>query len=482
MTTMTETHAPAAIPQAGAVKLTMLLGGVVFLLMMIFGLLMRSTQGGLIEIDPALFYQILTAHGAGMVGTAGLTGAAILWYFTGRHVPLLPGVYWAFLGLFLLGVVLILGAIFLGGYAGAWTFLYPLPAMSGGQWGPGASIAFLLGYTSIGVGFLLLHLEVMRKLIGAYGGIGGALAWPVAFGNGRAEDAPPPAVVASMASSIFNTLGIVVGAAVLVASIVNLAVPGFAVDALLAKNMIFFFGHVFINASIYMAVIAVYEIVPDYIGKPWKTTRLFAIAWTVVLFFVLAVYPHHLLQDLPMPAWAMAMGQIVSYFSGIPLIAVTAFSLLVYLRQAKGLRWDLASALLVLGVAGWTAGSVPAILDGMIVVNKVMHNTQWVPGHFHTYLILGEVAMAFGFMTWLTRREGEALTGLNRAAFWVYAAGGAGFVLMFLVSGALSVPRRWAVHLPEWHLQAQLASAFAALVILGVTVFVLRYLARLGRG
>ncbi len=39
----------------------------------------------------------------------------------------------------------------------------------------------------------------------------------------------------------------------------------------------------------------------------------------------------------------------------------------------------------------------------MITVNKVMHNTQWVPGHFHIYLILGEVAMSFGFMVWLVR-------------------------------------------------------------------------------
>lgn len=481
MSSMTDAAAPMAVPQIGAVKLTMLLSGIVLLLMMVFGLLMRSAQGGLLQIDPALFYQIMTAHGAGMVGTAGLTGATILWYFVGRHVRLLPGVFWAFLGLFLLGVVLILGAIFAGGYGGAWTFLYPLPAMSGGLWGSGASIAFLLGYTSIGVGFLLLHLEVMRKLIGAYGSIGGALAWPVGFGSARPEDAPPPTVVAAMASSIFNTIGIVIGAAVLVASIVNLAIPGFSVDALLAKNMIFFFGHVFINASIYMAVIAVYEIIPEYVGKPWKTTRVFAIAWTLILFFVMAVYPHHLLQDLPMPGWAMVLGQVVSYFSGVPLIAVTAFSLLVYLRQAKAMRWDLASALLVLGVAGWTAGSVPAIIDGMIVVNKVMHNTQWVPGHFHTYLILGEVAMAFGFMAWLVRRESEALTGLTGAAFWFYVLGGTGFVVTFLVSGALSVPRRWAVHQPEWHLQAQVASAFAAAVIFGAAVFVLNYLRRIGR-
>lgn len=52
---------------------------------------------------------------------------------------------------------------------------------------------------------------------------------------------------------------------------------------------------------------------------------------------------------------------------------------------------------------------------------------------------------------------------------------------MFLISGALSVPRRWAVHAGEWHLQAQIASAFAALVVLAALVFVLRYLVRIGR-
>ncbi len=469
---------------AVAVKITMLLSGVVFLLMMIFGLVMRSAQGNLITIEPTLFYQILTAHGAGMVGTAALSGAAILWYFMARYVPLLIGVYWAFIGLFLLGVVLILGSIFFGGFAGAWTFLFPLPAMSGGAWDVTAAAAFLLGYTSIGVGFLLFYLEVGRKLIAAYGGISGALAWPIAFGGGSVENSPPPAVVAAMATTIFNVIGIVVGAAVLVSSLINLLVPGFAVDALLAKNMIYFFGHVFINASIYMAVIAVYEIIPKYTGKPWKTTRVFALSWTAVLVLVMAVYPHHLLQDLVMPPWALVMGQIVSYLSGIPLLAVTAFSLLYYLRTAK-VEWDLASALLVLGVAGWTIGSVPAIVDGMIVVNKVMHNTQWVPGHFHIYLVLGEVAMSFGFMAWLVKdARGRAPDRLDRLAFGSYMLGGIGFTLMFLISGALSVPRRWAVHVPEWFLQNRLASFFALLIISSVTVFVVRFglgIARRGR-
>ncbi len=146
---------PQPNPQAGAVKLTMILSGAVFALMMVFGLIMRAAQGQWIELDPTLFYQILTAHGAGMVGTAALSGAAIMWYFCGRYVVLTAGIFWAFLGLFLLGVVLILGAIFIGGFGGAWTFLFPLPAMSGGAWEAGAAAAFMLGYVSIGVGFLL---------------------------------------------------------------------------------------------------------------------------------------------------------------------------------------------------------------------------------------------------------------------------------------------------------------------------------------
>ena len=256
-------------PQAGAVKLTMLLAGIVFALMMLFGLIMRAAQGDWLELDPALFYQILTAHGAGMVGSAALSGAAILWYFVGRHVPLSAAIFWTFLALFLLGVVFILGAIFIGGYGGAWTFLFPLPAISGGAWGAGAAAFFILGYTAIGVGFLLFHLEVGRRIASAYGGLGRALGWGV-ISDGNADKAPPPTIVAAAAVTVFNTIGIVSGAAILVASLVHLLVPGFEVDALLAKNLIFFFGHVFINASIYMAVTAVYEIIPEYTGRPWK--------------------------------------------------------------------------------------------------------------------------------------------------------------------------------------------------------------------
>ncbi|MGH6825411.1 cbb3-type cytochrome c oxidase subunit I [Methyloceanibacter sp.] len=463
---------------AGLAPIALLLAGAVFLLMMLVGLLMRSAQGNLVVVDPVLFYQLMTAHGVGMVGAAGLSGAAVMWYFLGRHVPLSTTVFAIFLGLFLLGVVLILGAIFVGGFAAAWTFLYPLPAHSGGAWSDNAAVAFLCGLVSIGVGFLLFYLEAGRAILARYGSLPKAMAWPLAF-TGKMDDVPPPTVIASTAVIIFNSLGIVVGAAVLVISLINLLVPTFAVDALLAKNMIYFFGHVFINASIYMAVIGVYEVIPEYTGRPWKSSRAFAIAWTAILLFVLSVYPHHLMQDTVMPGWALILGQVVSYLSAIPVLAVTAFGLLGNVR-GSGMRWDLASSLLFIGVFGWSIGVVPAVVDGVISANKLMHNTQWVPGHFHTYLLLGEVAMSFGVMAWLVRnREQATFNGLDRTAFWAYVAGSLGFILVLLTAGAMSVPRRWAVHAPEWIAQDRISSLFAFVIVLGATYFVVRYAIRL---
>ena len=469
--------AVGAEPALAAVKLSMGLGGLVLVLLMLLGLCMRLSQGGSLSMEPTLFYQVMTAHGAGMVGTAALTGAAIMWFFLARHVQLIGWVYWLMLILFLLGVVLILGAIFAGGFAGAWTFLYPLPAHSGGVWEPGAAAAFLAGLISIGVGFLLFYLETGRAIIARYGNLSRALGWPLLF-RGFQEDVPPPTVVASAAVIVFNGIGIVVGAAVLVISLINLYAPGFAIAPLLGKNMTYFFGHVFINATIYMAVIAVYKIIPEYTGRPWKTSRVFAAAWSAILLMVLAVYPHHLLQDTVMPGWALAIGQVVSYAAGLPLIAVTAFSLLVSLNRS-GIRWDLASALLVTGVFGWTAGTIPAIIDAIIVVNRVMHNTLWVPGHFHFYLLIGEMAMAFGFMAWLTRaRATEGLSGTGYWGLLAYLVGGIGVSVTFLVGGAMSVPRRWAVHLPEWVVQDRVGSLFAVLSIIGALVLLGRFMTR----
>ncbi len=358
------------------------ISAVVLLLMMIFGTLMRAEQSQWLGLGPVWFYQLMTAHGVGMVGISGLAGSAVMWFFLSRQVQLTTGILVANLVFFLSGVVLILGAIFLGKFSAAWTFLYPLPAMGKGLWSNHAAGAFLFGLLLIGVGFLLLYLDVARAIMKKPGDLSRALGWPQLFSN--SQEAPPSsAVVASTMVMIVNILGIVAGAVVLVLSLINLYHPAFELDALLVKNLIFFFGHVFINAAIYQAVIGVYEILPLYTNRPWKVSKVFLAAWTASTLMVLAVYPHHLLMDFVMPGWALILGQILSFTSGFPVLVVTAFGALTIVYRS-GIKWDVCSGLLFLSMLGWSCGVIPAVVDGTISVNSVMHNTMWVPGHFLT--------------------------------------------------------------------------------------------------
>ena len=466
---------PLASPSAW-IRAYLVVSGLVFLLMMALGVLMRVAQSGGVALPPDWFYRTLTLHGVGMVGISGLAGVAVMWHFLGRHVELAQGVLVANLALFLVGVVLLFAPVLFAGYAGAWTFLYPLPQHSGGAWTPAAAALHLTGLLVVGVGFLLVHLETARAIMARYGSLGRALGWPALLG--RAEPAPPAAVVASTMALIVNTLGLASGAVILVMSIVAALAPGFRLDALLAKNLIFFFGHVFINASLYMAVIAVYEILPVYAGRPWKVSRVFLGAWSAAVLMVAIVYPHHLLMDFAMPRWMLVMGQVISYASGVPVLLVTGYGAL-RLVQSSGIRWDAASRLLLLGVFGWCAGVIPAVIDGTIAVNRVMHNTLWVPGHFHFYLLLGLVPMIFGFMAFTAAGGGRADSGLRRGAFWGFALGGVALAFSFLAAGARGVPRRFAAHLESWQAFDAVGALAGALVLACIGVFLAGFLGSL---
>jgi cytochrome c oxidase subunit 1 len=445
----------------------------VLLLLMIFGLVMRLAQADWLALGPDRFYQLMTVHGAGMVGIAALGGAAIMWHFLSRYVTLSPRILIANLVLFLAGVVCILGAVLVGGFAAGWTFLYPLPAHAMGAWSVNSAGAFLIGLLLIGTGFLLFYLDAGRAILQRYGSLSRALGWPQLFRN--QGEAPPPTVVASTMVLIVNTLGLTSGAAVLVISLINLYQPTFAIDPLLAKNMIYFFGHVFINATIYMAVIAVYEILPVYVGRPWKSNRVFLASWTASTLMVIIVYPHHLLMDFAMPTWANVVGHVISYTSGFPVLLVTAFGALTLVYRSA-VRWTIPASLLMLGTFGWAAGVVPAIIDATIPVNLVMHNTVWVPGHFHFYLLVGMVPMVLGFLSHISR---HSELRIEWAAFILFLLGALGFVTSFLFAGSHSVPRRYAVHMPEWLPYDRVGSVFAAVTVAGMLLFIAGLLLRL---
>lgn len=453
----------------------MLTGFVVFLLMGLLGLLMRLAHAGFLNLAPNWFYRIMTLHGSGMVAASMLAAMGGFAAVLSQGVRLNTRWLWTVFIIYFLGAGFVIIATLLGGFAAGWTTLHPLPYLSKGGWGMAAALAMYVGYLFVAVAFLLYCLQVIYATSKAYGGVTKALAWEYLFSGGRKAPGkmPRPVDIVGTVVAIDGTIAVLAGAALLVPLFAQAAGLVEMVDALYAKNLLFLFGHTFVNLNIYLSAGLVYATLPLYTGREWKATWPVVLALNLVIVLVLLPYFHHLYQDFAQITPLHVLGQIGSYGVAIPAFVVTILGGLALIYHS-GMRWAVPSILIVLGLWGWTFGGMGAVLDSTIGVNQVMHNTLWVPAHFHSYYLLGAVAFAWAYMYHLVAElSGVEDRRVTHWAAWLYGVGGAGFLLMFFFSGANSVPRRFAVHLPEWRGFAQVAVIFV--LVLAVSLAWLAY-------
>jgi cytochrome c oxidase subunit 1 len=141
------------------------------------------------------------------------------------------------------------------------------------------------------------------------------------------------------------------------------------------------------------------------------------------------------------------------------------------------MRWTLVPLLLYLGVMGWAIGGVAAVIDSTVAVNFRFHNTLWVPAHFHSYFLMGVVLMILGFAYHFVQESARLpeSVGMTRLIVGLVAVGGYGFLAMFYLGGAASVPRRFASYPAEITHgipYARLALAFITLLLAGALLYI----------
>jgi cytochrome c oxidase subunit I len=446
--------------------LHMVTGFAMFLGMGLLGYAMRLDQAGFWTFDPSVFYEIMTLHGAGMISAALIAAIGGLTEALNGSTPLDPRFFWIAYVIGSLAFAVIVLATIIGGVGAGWTMLYPLPYHSVGEWSDAAAAAVYVGYLLTAIAFLLYCAALLRGTIRAAGGLGRALALRFLLSRGRsgADLLPSPAQLAATVVSVDGIGTVVVGFAWLLPRCAQGAGLIGRTDPLLVKNLLMLYGHMITNLTMYAALGVLFALLPVVTGRELRSSLPIVLALDLVLLILFLPFSHHLYQDFVQPKALLILGLFASLASTVPVLLVAIMGALTLIYRS-GMRWSVPSILASLGVWGWAFGGIAGFMDASIPINQVTHNTLWVPGHFHTYYLLGVLAFVFAYMYHLIGvRSGRRETLVSRAAAWLYGVGGAGFVIMFLLSGALSVPRRYAEHLPAWQTPDRISIVFVSVL------------------
>jgi cytochrome c oxidase subunit I len=439
----------------------------------VLGLIMRLTQATVIGVSPAWFYRLLTLHGAGMITGVLLATMGALWYVLHATVPLKPGRMLGTYALTVAGVLAVLIATLIGGFGAGWAFLPPLPFYPAGQWSVWSESPFFVGNLLIGAGFCVFCIDVLEQTTNTYRGLLRALGWH--YLRGRDEEAPPPQAIAATVVAIDGLISCAVGSTILLGLLGRTYDHSVGIDALVAKNLVYFFGHSIANLTIYLAAAVIYVLVPRYAGRPYETTKVFVAGWMGSLVFIVTAYSHHLYMDFVQPTWADVISAVASYGALLPVAVITIYSMTMLIWGSK-YHWTLASTLLYVGFAGWAIGGVGAVIDSIVPINFRLHNTTWVVAHFHTYLILCVVVWAAAFLAHMLERD-AGRTSSRAARAWTVGpilVGGYGLTGTWFVEGALGVPRRYAIQPPGTSGYSVVGAGFALLLALGFLVLFLQ--------
>tara|TARA_R100001143_G_scaffold63036_1_gene68211 strand:+ start:7527 stop:9218 length:1692 start_codon:yes stop_codon:yes gene_type:complete len=357
------------------------------------GLMQTMFRAGIIQSDPFVggdYYKGLTFHGVlnAIVFTtffAVALGNALIPYSLKKHLN--SKIAWTSGIMMLVGSVMAAVVILLGEATVLYTFYPPLKAHP----------LFYIGLT----------LLVVGSWLASYNWVPMYLQW-------RKENVgkkTPLAVVGMMTTFIIWFIATLAVAAEILFMLLPWSM-GLVdeVNVMLARTLFWFFGHPLVYFWLLPAYVMYYSFMPKIAGGKLYSDMAGRLVFMMFIVFSIPVGTHHQYMDPAIGAeWKLLHG-IFTFGVALPSL-ITAFTLAASLEYAgkkrggKGLfgwmrklpyfekeKWFF--AYLILGLFIFIFGGIGGIINASYQMNTAVHNTAWVPGHFHL-TVAGPVLLAF---------------------------------------------------------------------------------------
>ena len=399
------------------------------------------------------YYQGLTLHGVlnALVFTTFFISGLLL-YLPARELNMRPdmklawGAYWTMLA----GLVLTGAAVITNTSTVLYTFYPPLQ----GHW------AFYVGLSLVVVASTAVGFEVIRM----------RARWK------RANPGQVTPLITYM--SVITWLMWWLASTGIIVEMVFFLIPwslGWVsgVDPLLARTLFWWTGHPIVYFWVLPAYLSWYGFLPKQAGGELVSDSLTRLAFIMFLLFSTPVGFHHQFTDPGIPAAWKVIHSLLTAMVGIPSL-LTAFTVAASLeiggrrRGGKGvmgwipkLPWrDASFTAQVLAMTSFIFGGAGGIVLSAFNLNILVHNTAWIPGHFHITVGTATTLTFFGITFWLIphlTRKPLFSNGLALAASWFWFAGMMVFALGMHWQGYLGVPRRAQIS----NLSPELAGAYA---------------------
>ncbi len=275
------------------------------------------------------------------------------------------------------------------------------------------------------------------------------------------EGSVPLVTFGAITAAIIAVFTIVSGAIILIPTFLWSVGIISHIDSLMYRLVWWAFGHSSqqINVSAHIAVW--YAIAAIVFGAKPLSEKVSRMAFLLYILFLQLASAHHLLVDPGLSSefkmfntsYAMYLAVMASMIHGLTVpgsieAAQRAHGhnsgLYEWLRRAPWGNPTFSGMFISLVGFGFLGG-ISGVVMGVEQINMIIHNTLYVPGHFHATVVLGTtltfMALAYWLVPILFRRE-LIMKGLASWQPYLFGLGMSGVCLFLMGAGTLGVPRR----------------------------------------